>query len=337
MAEKTLKVTAAQIEESVEKSHNHSNLSTLNNITSSRMNEWDDKADKEHRHNASEIDGIENLDVDLSNYYTKTQVDNKIATEMDSIDLSSYAKKSEIPNATSDLTNDSNFATQSFVTNKIAEASLSGGNVDLSGYATKDELNTKANISAIPTKTSQLTNDSNYLTSVPSEYVTDTELNNITGVLSTLETSNKSTIVAAINELFRMVSNLQTPQQPQQEYMYYGRLSAVELNVPPIIQYSQITADKILNGKNITKVAPSTIGKTSMGLASTTVEGDYVVVAVPKSKGYTVTKDNGIGGKMIFDEETAGANGIDIKINGIDYTLWGEILLTQGELFIYID
>ena len=37
MADKTLRVTAAQIEESVEKSHNHSNLSTLNNITSSRM------------------------------------------------------------------------------------------------------------------------------------------------------------------------------------------------------------------------------------------------------------------------------------------------------------
>ena len=176
MAEKTLKVTAAQIEESVEKSHNHSNLSTLNNITSSRISEWDDKAEKEHRHDTSEIDGLDNLDVDLSNYYTKTQVDNKIATEIDSINLSSYAKKSEIPNATSDLTNDSNFATQTFVTNKIAEAQLDSGNVDLSGYATKDELNTKANISAIPTKTSQLTNDSNYLTAIPYEYVTETEL-----------------------------------------------------------------------------------------------------------------------------------------------------------------
>ena len=213
MAEKTLKVTAAQIEESVEKSHNHSNLSTLNNITSSRMSEWDDKADKEHRHNASEIDGIENLDVDLSNYYTKTQVDNKIATEMDSIDLSSYAKKSEIPNATSDLTNDSNFATQSFVTNKIAEAQLDSGNVDLSGYATKDELNAKANISAIPTKTSQLTNDSGYLTAIPEEYIPETELTDkgyltshqdISGLQpktdNNLATTSKK-VVGAINEV----------------------------------------------------------------------------------------------------------------------------------------
>ena len=49
--------------------------------------------------------------------------------------------------------------------------------VDLSGYATKDELNNKVDVSSIPTKTSQLTNDSGYITSVPLEYVTETELN----------------------------------------------------------------------------------------------------------------------------------------------------------------
>ena len=36
------------------------------------------------------------------------------------------------------------YATESYVQNKIAEASLSGGEIDLSGYATKDELNKKA-------------------------------------------------------------------------------------------------------------------------------------------------------------------------------------------------
>lgn len=50
--------------------------------------------------------------------------------------------------------------------------------VDLSGYATKDELNAKADINDIPTKLSDLQNDKNFLTSIPSEYVTDTELNN---------------------------------------------------------------------------------------------------------------------------------------------------------------
>ena len=44
-----------------------------------------------------------------------------------------------------------------------------GGSVDLTDYAKKEEL---------PTKISELQNDSNFLTSVPSEYVTETELDN---------------------------------------------------------------------------------------------------------------------------------------------------------------
>ena len=47
------------------------------------------------------------------------------------------------------------YATEEFVKNKIAEAELSGEDVDLSGYAQKSE---------IPTKVSQLANDTGYLT-----------------------------------------------------------------------------------------------------------------------------------------------------------------------------
>lgn len=46
-----------------------------------------------------------------------------------------------VPTKTSELTNDSNYATETFVQNKIAEASLSGGEVDLSGYVTKETGN----------------------------------------------------------------------------------------------------------------------------------------------------------------------------------------------------
>lgn len=44
--------------------------------------------------------------------------------------------------------------------------------IDLSTYAKKSDIPT------VPTKTSQLTNDSGYIKSVPSEYVTETELTN---------------------------------------------------------------------------------------------------------------------------------------------------------------
>jgi hypothetical protein len=56
----------------------------------------------------------------------------------------------------------SGYATETFVEEKIAEAELNKGEIDLSDYALKTEL---------PTKTSQLENDSNYLTAVPEGYV----------------------------------------------------------------------------------------------------------------------------------------------------------------------
>lgn len=85
----------------------------------------------------------------------------------------------KIPTKTSDLTNDSSYATETYVTNAIANAQLGGegGDIDLSGYATKDDLALKADKSEIPTKTSQITNDSGFITEVPSEYITETELN----------------------------------------------------------------------------------------------------------------------------------------------------------------
>ena len=101
-----------------------------------------------------------------------------------------------------------NLATESFVAEKIAEASLSGGEVDLSGYATREELNSKVNVSdlssvatsgnyqdlinkpTIPTvdvtkeyvdtELSKKANISHthkeYLTFIPDEYITEMEL-----------------------------------------------------------------------------------------------------------------------------------------------------------------
>ena len=54
--------------------------------------------------------------------------------------------------------------------NKIPEIEATINNIN-------ESLNTKANTSDIPTKTSKLTNDSGFLTSIPSEYVTETEMN----------------------------------------------------------------------------------------------------------------------------------------------------------------
>lgn len=158
--------------------HTHSNKSVLDNISQASINNWDAKSNFSGSYN------------DLTN-------------------------KPTIPTKVSQLSNDSSYASESYVTNAIANAQLGGGDteIDLSGYATKDDLankvdkvtgksliadseisrlaglknyddteikntlKTKADTSAIPTKVSQLSNDKGYLTGVPTEYVTESELN----------------------------------------------------------------------------------------------------------------------------------------------------------------
>ena len=68
--------------------HVHSNLSILESITQDKIFEWNNKANADHTHNeyltempshthnTSEILGIEDLKTDLSNYYTKSEINN---------------------------------------------------------------------------------------------------------------------------------------------------------------------------------------------------------------------------------------------------------------------
>ena len=132
------------------------------------------------------------------------------------------------------------------------------------------------------------------------------------------------------------VNNIDVDTTP---YMYYGRLSFQDVG-GRVIPYSQITEAMIKKGVadgKLKKETPKTMGRTSLGLINNTAEGDYLIVAVPSSKNYTVRKDNGIGGKMAFDEDTAGANGVNITINNVACKLYGEMLLAQAEIFIYVD
>lgn len=115
----------------------------------------------------------------LAAYATKTYVDNTVAENQPN--LSAYAKKSDIPDVSdfiSEIPSEyvtegelaaKKYTTESYVDEAIAQAQLSGEDIDLSEYAKKTD---------VPTKTSQLTNDSNFLTAIPAEYVTETELDN---------------------------------------------------------------------------------------------------------------------------------------------------------------
>ena len=146
----------------ITKSNLFNDYVTLNKLES----DLSTKSDLEHTHTESEI-------TDLKDYATTTDLSNGLSTKSDlehTHDVSDITNLS-IPTKTSELTNDSSYATENFVSSKISEAQLGGGgyggSVDLSSYATKDDLNTKADVSHT---------HSEYLTSVPSEYITGTEL-----------------------------------------------------------------------------------------------------------------------------------------------------------------
>lgn len=155
-----------------------SNYATKTELTT----ELNKKANLPHTHNAEDINGL-NIPTKLSElqndsgfisevpseYINEIELNNALANKANTSDIPSlagYATKDDlnIKADKSEIPSLEGYATETFVTNKIAEASLSGGEVDLSGLATKDELATKADKTSIPTKTSQLTNDSGFLT-----------------------------------------------------------------------------------------------------------------------------------------------------------------------------
>lgn len=127
------------------------------------------------------IQDIMNGKIDISQYATKDELSSAVS----SIDLSGYALKGEIPSLDgyakiTDIPSVEGLATKSYVDESIAKV-VTSGNIDLSNYVTKDTVYTKeqtdALIPSVPSKVSQLENDSGYLSSIPGEYVTETELN----------------------------------------------------------------------------------------------------------------------------------------------------------------
>ena len=117
--------------------HNHDNKNILDTITQEKIDDWDNKSDFSGSYN-------------------------------DLTDKPIIPTIPDIPTKVSQLENDSNYATESFVTDKIIEADL-GGNIDLSEYAKTSD---------IPTKVSQLENDSKYINRTYAENLISTDVRN---------------------------------------------------------------------------------------------------------------------------------------------------------------
>ena len=145
----------------------------------------------------SELDAKNYLtEQDLTNYALKTDIPSKVSElindsgyitedELDAKnyltehqDLTNYALKTDIPTVptkVSELINDSgyiteipeDYATKDYVDDKVTNIDISDATINLTGYA---------KLTDIPTNVSAFYNDEGYITSIPSEYITESEL-----------------------------------------------------------------------------------------------------------------------------------------------------------------
>ena len=169
------------------------------------------KSDKTHTHSYNDLSDKPTIP-SIDGLATKKELTDGLATKSDTThthdqyltehqDLSNYALKTELPTVptkVSQLQNDKGYITE-IPSEYITETELSAkgyltehqdisgkANIsDLSTVATSGSYNDLTNKPTIPNKTSQLQNDSGYLTSIPNEYVTDEELN-VKGYLTSI-------------------------------------------------------------------------------------------------------------------------------------------------------
>ena len=140
-------------------------------------------------------------------------------------------------------------------------------------------------------------------------------------------------VIGSINEILGLVKKM-LPSENVSDKMYYGY---IPYEVSGVVEnYTEITKDMITRSGNTVKAVPAErIGKVSVG---TVPVGALVIVAIPAIYKFTVTKDNGLGGKVAFRTDTVvGANGADVVFDDTQYKVYGEMLLTDGELFVHID
>ena len=126
----------------------------------------------------------------MANEYRLSYTAQEINTRLSKID--NLANKSELPTKTSDLTNDNGFITESYVLEyaqptgdyalkseipKVSVQSINGqtGAVNLSA-SDIGALPDTTEIPTVPTNVSAFDNDAGYLTNIPDEYITETEL-----------------------------------------------------------------------------------------------------------------------------------------------------------------
>ena len=137
-------------------------------ISSTKLNQMTEAINNNTRTNKTQANKITQIENELTEASQGISSLNERLNNNDNV----YAKKTDIPTRTGQLTNDSGFITE------IPSEYITEDELNAKGYLTEhQDISNKADRSEIPTRTSQLENNSGFITAIPSEYVTESELN----------------------------------------------------------------------------------------------------------------------------------------------------------------
>lgn len=133
--------------------------------------------------------------------------------------------------------------------------------------------------------------------------------------------------------LARLVSliDAEAPEGDETEdYVYYGYIQKEGLYT-----ISAITESDVTSATTIIK-EPLAAMTRKLNLP----EACLMVIAIAADKGFNVLQDDGIGGKVPFNEniglDGTGANGIPITIRDKKYLIYGELVLADVTATIYV-
>lgn len=234
------------------------------------------------------LDLVRRLETEIEGKFDEVRLntDDTIDTH---IVLDFYAKNIKVDSVAFDIDVDlTNYATKTFVSTEIAKAQLQGvdgSGIDLSGFATMDD---------IPTKTSQLRNDSNFLSSIPSEYITETELGTELENYS-LGTHTHDDVYASKDDLKKIMDLVDTPPKyVRPSLSLSASVSNLQHNVTTSITLNPSFSQN--DGGGVTKYV---LNKGSIKLYENTSLGSYtdtVTLTYNSSVTYsaTVTYSDGI-------------------------------------------
>lgn len=138
-------------------------ISSLNGLATKK--ELENKANSTDVYTKTEIDNKNYLTAIPDTYASKEYVTGEIA-KIPAVDLSAYSTTEQ---------NDTKYQPKGDYLTKVPAEYITDTELTAKDYATKTELSSKAEISAIPSKVSQLTNDSGYVTDISGK-VDKTEL-----------------------------------------------------------------------------------------------------------------------------------------------------------------